>query len=99
MDTINALASFMEKSGGDRRIGTTHIGLFTAALHYSTTTGGCNPIKAYSKDIMCLAKISALRTYCRCLKELDEYGYLHYIPSKKKNVPSSIFFMEPYRIP
>lgn len=89
----------MEKARDDRRIGSTHIGLFAAAVHYSATMGGCNPIKAYSSDIMGLAKIAALRTYCRCLKELDEYGYVEYHPSKKKNVPSSIFFMEQHRIP
>ena len=81
----------MEKARDDRRIGSTHIGLFAAAVHYSTMMGGCNPIKAYS-DIMGLAKIAALRTYCRCLKELDEYGYVEYQPSKKKNVSSSILF-------
>lgn len=94
MDPSAALTSFMEKIKGDRRIGSTHIGLFTAAVHYSTTAGGINPIKAYSREIMSLAKISALRTYCRCLKELDEYGYIKYFPSKKKNVPSSILFLD-----
>ena len=90
MDLQVALAEFMGKAEKDRRIGSTHVGVFTAVLHYSIARGCCNPIRAYSHEIMSLAKVSALRTYCRCIKDLDAYGYLKYSPSKKKNVPSTI---------
>lgn len=94
MDTIAAFQRFFERIRNDRRIGSTHIGIFAAALQYSIEQGGCNPIKAYSREVMNIAKISALKTYCRCVKDLHEYGYIEYTPSKKKNVPSRIFFLD-----
>lgn len=94
MEPSGLLTGFFERIRNDHRISTTHIGIFAAVLHYSVKSGGCNPVRAYSRDIMEIAKISALKTYCRCIKDLDSYGYIRYNPSKKKNVPSRILFIE-----
>ena len=89
---MNPLSAFLTKSLNDHRVGTTHIGIFAALVQYSADRGFVNPYRAYSYEIMKIAKVSALRTYCRCMQQLDEYGYLRYEASKKKNLPSRIFF-------
>ena len=43
---------------------------------------------------MAIAKISALKTYYRCIKDMSDYGYLRYVPSKKKNRASKIYFSD-----
>ena len=94
MSTSKPLFAFFDKARDDMRISSTHIGIFAALLQYRQQRGFSNPIQAYSHDIMPLAKISAIKTYCRCLKDLSNYGYIKYEPSKKKNKPSTIHFPE-----
>lgn len=94
MDATKPLHTFFEQIRSDQRISSTHIGIFAALLHYRMDRGFCNPIKAYSHEIMPLAKISSLRTYSRCVRDMSDFGYLTYTPSKKKTVPSTIYFIE-----
>ena len=94
MSTSKPLFAFFDKARDDMRISSTHIGIFAALLQYRQQRGFSNPIQAYSHDIMPLAKISAIKTYCRCLKDLSNYGDIKYEPSKKKNKPSTIYFPE-----
>ena len=94
MELLEPLTAFFERSGADQRIATTHIGIYAALLQYRMDRGFCNPIDAVTREIMRIAKISAHKTYYRCLKEMNEYGYLRYVPSKKKNRPSKIYFSD-----
>ena len=91
MKTCNPLSAFLYNSSEDHRVGITHIGIFAALVQFSADRGNASPIRAYSYEIMKIAKISALRTYSRCMQQLSEYGYLRYEPSKKKNKPSKIY--------
>jgi hypothetical protein len=92
MNPLKPLSRFFEAIRGDYRISSTHIGIYAALLYISEDKGFCNPVEAFSSEIMATAKISAHRTYRKCLKEMTEYGYLRYVPSFKKNKPSKIFF-------
>lgn len=94
MDTVKPLIAFFDKISTDQRISSTHIGVFAALFHYRLQRGFANPIQAYSHEIMSIAKISAIRTYCRCLRDMSDFGYIRYLPSKKKTVPSTIYFIE-----
>lgn len=92
MEADNPLAVFFQRSQNDQRLGVTHIGVFAALVQFAAASGFSNPVQAYSYEIMPIAKISALKTYSRCMHDLNDYGYLRYEPSKKKNKPSSIYF-------
>lgn len=92
MNLLEPLTAFFERTRSDQRIGNTHIGIYAALLQYRLERGFCNPVDAISIEIMNIAKISAHKTYYRCLKEMNEYGYLRYVPSKKKNRASKIYF-------
>jgi hypothetical protein len=84
------ITDFLSRTQDDHRIGVTHITVYAALTKFSCDRGAANPITAYSYEIMGIAKISALYTYCRCMLQLNEYGYIAYRPSKKKNRPSTI---------
>jgi hypothetical protein len=91
---MNPLSVFLRGSLNDYRISSTHIGVFAALVQYSTDRGNINPYRAYSYEIMKIARISSLKTYSRCMQDLHAYGYLSYEPSKKKNLASRIWFNE-----
>jgi len=92
MNAIRPLSKFFKAIRNDYRISSTHIGIYAALLYMSEDRGFCNPVEVFSSEIMETAKISAHRTYRKCLKEMTEYGYLKYVPSFKKNKASKIFF-------
>jgi len=94
MTVLKPLSDFFERTRNDQRISNTHIGIFAALLQYRVERGFCNPIDSDSLAIMAIAKISALKTYYRCLRDMSEYGYLRYEPSKKKNRTSKIYFSD-----
>ena len=94
MDAHKPFSRFFESTRDDQRIGITHICVFASLLQYRHANGLGNPIQAYSYEIMAIAKISDIKTYCRCMREMSAYGYLRYEPSKKKNKASTIYFNE-----
>ncbi len=74
------LSSFYLKVRNDNRISPTHISLYFALLHEASNTG-LNLIIPVRDHLMVHAKVYSSVTYHRCLKELNEYGYIDYRPS------------------
>ena len=94
MDQLKPLLDFFQAIQNDGRISITHIGIYAALLQYRIDNGFNNPIQVFSWQIMKLAKISGSMTYHKCIKQLNEYGYIRYIPSFKRNQGSKIYFIE-----
>ena len=94
METLKPLSDFFSAIEKDCRVGITHIAIYSALLQYRQEQGPANPVTAFSYDIMRIAKVSAAATYYKCIKELDEYGYIKYVPSFKRNRGSRIYFPE-----
>lgn len=92
MDSLKLLSVFFESIENDFRIGSTHIAVFAALVEFWVQKGMINPIQAYSIEIQKIAKIVSPKTYHKCMRELDNYGYLIYVPTKNKNKRSSIYF-------
>ncbi|MDP5200185.1 MULTISPECIES: hypothetical protein [Flavobacterium] len=92
MDSIKIATIFFQAIENDFRIGTTHIAIFAALLQFRATKDFINPIQAYSLEIQNIAKVVSPKTYHKCMKELDSYGYIVYVPTKNKNKRSSIYF-------
>jgi len=93
MDQLNPLSEFFKAIEKDHRISITHIGIFAALLEFRTNAGYINPIKAYRYEIMKIAKITGPVTYHRCIKDLNEYGYINYLPKRNRNQRSTIYFL------
>ena len=85
MDKLRHLMDFFEAIQSDARISVTHIGIYAALLQYRIDNGFENPIQAVSYEIMSIAKISSAITYHKCVKQLNEYGYIRYEPSFNRN--------------
>jgi len=85
MDHLNPLTQFFKAIEKDQRIRITPIGIFAAFLRFRTAAGYINPVKAYRHEIMKIAKISGPVTYRRCIRDLNDYGYINYLPKRNRN--------------
>ncbi|HEX9151811.1 MAG TPA: hypothetical protein VF842_06985 [Flavobacterium sp.] len=93
METLQPLSDFFSAIEKDDRISITHIGIYAALLQFRTDKGFINPIQAYRFDIMDIAKISSPKTYYKCIRDLNEYGYIKYESTRKRNQGSTIYFL------
>jgi hypothetical protein len=81
MERQDLLSEFFNAIGNDPRIGVSHISLYCALLQKSNEPG-CEAMLYFLKaDIMKIAKISALGTFHKCIRDLHNYGYIKYQPS------------------
>jgi hypothetical protein len=94
MNFDHELSVFLEGIRDDPRICPSHISLFLAILQYSREHERQNPICIFSRDLMPLAKISAAGTYHRCVRELQEYGYIKYAPSYNHFLGSLVYLFQ-----
>jgi hypothetical protein len=79
--------SIMEK---DERLTAWHVAIFIAILIIALQQGRAEAIKVSRRKIMALSHITALPTYHKYLKELQQLGYLTYRPSYHPGVRSEI---------
>jgi len=91
MQMFEPLTVFYEAIADDARIGTTHISLYMALLQQWNLNGGMNPIIIARVTIMKAAKINARYTYNKCMNNLQEYGYITYLPSSNPCSSSTVF--------
>ena len=81
MNYIRHLTGFYDKIQQDERLNQTHISLYLALFQFWNINHFQNPISISRNEMMRLSKISALGTYHKCIKELQNFGYIEYIPS------------------
>ncbi len=94
MDFNEPLYEFMDIIGEDHRIGPSHISLYMAILHLYKKQEFKMPVSVYSRDLMKQAKISAVATYHKCIRDLKEAGYINYVPSCNPVIGSLIYLVK-----
>lgn len=78
---IKHLESTFDQFSQDDRLTTCHVSLYYSLFHLWNLSKFQNPISICRSDMMRLSKIGSANTYTRCLKQLDEWGYIQYLPS------------------
>ncbi len=91
MELFPAMTKFYEAIEDDVRISTTHISLYMALLQQWNVNGGINPVIIVRGSLMRAAKINARYTYNKCMNNLNEFGYIKYIPSNSCLVNSIVY--------
>jgi hypothetical protein len=81
MNYIRHLTAFFHKIAMDDRLNPTHVSLYMALFQTWNVNRFQNPISISRFEMMKLSKISANATYHKCIKDLEQFGYLEYIPS------------------
>ena len=95
MKSNGTLPDFFRAIQHDPRISVTHIGIYAALTEHWRQHRRRNPVLAFSHEIMKLAKITATRTYHKCIGDLHRYGYLRYEPSYNRNRGSRFYLVLP----
>ncbi len=81
MNYIKHLTGFFERVVPDNRLNPTHISLYLSLFQYWNINRFQNPISICRGELMKVSKISAKATYHKCMKDLNNYGYVQYLPS------------------
>ena len=75
----------------DERINVWHISIYTAILQLWYGRDFTNPVSITRRKVMELAHIGSIATYHKCIKELEQYGYIKYEPSYHPLLGSQVF--------
>ncbi len=81
MNYIHHITGFYDKILDDDRLNPTHISLYHALFQFWNLNHFRNPISISRSEMMRISKISALGTYHKCIKQLEQFGYIQYMPS------------------
>ncbi len=81
MNYIRHLAGFFDRVAKDDRLGPLHVSMYVSLFQFWNASRFKNPISISRSELMRVSKICSKATYHKCIKELNEYGYLRYAPS------------------
>ena len=90
MNYIQHLNTFYTKLYHDKRLTPHHISLYMALFQLWNQCLFAEDFQINRMEVMQLSKIGSVNTYVRCLRELTQWQYVVYIPSKKISVGSII---------
>lgn len=87
----------MGRFSDDERLNPTHVSLYLALFLFWNLNRFRNPISISRSEVMRVSKIGSNATYHRCIKDLQKWKYLEYIPSKNpfKGSTVNMFIFEP----
>ena len=78
---VTAYTKLVSRMGKDHRLMATHISLFTALFVQLQRNDFISPFPVTRNVLMGYSRIASVATYHKCIRELDEYGYIGYQPS------------------
>jgi hypothetical protein len=78
---ITKYTALVKTMTNDKRITATHLSLVGALIVCWQASGFRNPFSACRKPLMAFSKIASTATYHKCIKQLNDYGYIRYKPS------------------
>ena len=91
MNYIRHLNAFLfQHVRHDNRLNANHISLYMALFQYWNFNRFQNPFLIKREDVISITGIGSYNTYLKCMKELHEFGYILYYPSKNKFEKSKI---------
>lgn len=88
---IVAYTVLVRRMGKDPRLLATHVSLFTAMFVCWQRNGFIQPFSVSRKELMAFSKIASVATYHKCIRELDDNGYISYQPSYHPKIGSLIY--------
>lgn len=91
MNYIKHLSAAFQQMDADTRLTPYHISLYMALFRRWNLNFFKNPISVSRDELMRLSKIGSVNTYTKCLKQLDQFGYIRYEPSYNPHRGSLIY--------
>ena len=81
MNNIKHLTGFFDRILEDRNLNPTHVSLYIVLFQFWNINHFKNPISITRDEVMRTSKIGSTATYHKCMRELNEKGYIKYEPS------------------
>ncbi len=81
MNYIKHLSGFFDRLSGDDRMGAYHISLYMALFLCWNRSRFRTPFPVDREELMQLSRIGSKNTYARCMKQLNDWGYIRYSPA------------------
>jgi len=96
MNFIKHLTGVFEKFNNDHRLNPSHVSIYYALFQYWNIFRFCKQFYVQREEIMQASKVGSLSTYHKCIRELSDWNYILYMPSKNplkgSQVKMSIFW-------
>jgi len=90
MNYLRHLNEFFERLAGDKRLSSYHISLYLALFRQWNACRFADRFVVSRSEMMDLARIGSANTYARCMKELTDWGYIHYKASSNLHCGSTV---------
>ena len=81
MNYITHLTGFFDRIVEDNNLNPTHVSLYIALFQFWNVNRFHNPISITRNEVMRISKISSRATYHKCMRDLNDKGYIKYEPS------------------
>ena len=96
MNYIRHLSEVFSRFNKDNRLNPSHLSIYYALFHYWNVFRFCKQFYIQRQEIMEASKVGSLSTYHKCMRELSDWNYILYLPSKNplkgSQVKMSIFW-------
>jgi hypothetical protein len=90
MNYIRHLNGFFARLAEDKRMSSYHISLYFALFQQWNADRFGEQFVISRTEIMEMSRLGSVNTYARCMKELSQWGYIHYIPSSNIHAGSKV---------
>ena len=90
MNYIRHLNGFFQCLEQDERMTAYHVSLYLSCFRLWNINRFKNPFPICRYEMMRLSRIGSANTYARCIKQLDEWGYIEYSPSANMHSGSMV---------
>lgn len=96
MNYIGHLTGVFARFNDDQRLNPSHVSIYYALFQYWNVFRFCKQFYVQREEIMQASKIGSLSTYHKCIRELSDWNYILYMPSKNplkgSQIKMSIFW-------
>lgn len=96
MNYIKHLTGVFERFNADQRLNPSHVSIYYALFQYWNVFRFRQQFFVQREEIMQASKVGSLSTYHKCIRELSDWNYILYLPSKNplkgSQVKMSIFW-------
>ena len=90
MNYIRHMNGFFIRLSEDPRMTSFHISLYLALFQIWNKNRFQNPFTIIRDEMMQLSRIGSMNTYARCMKQLDEWGYIGYVSASNLYISSRV---------
>lgn len=87
---IKHLTEAMNRLAEDERCAASHVGLYYALFYYWNKNRFRNPTSIGRDDLRKMSHVGSIKIYYQCMKDLDAWGYIRYMPSSNLRLASKV---------